>query len=494
MWPFGKKKNKQEENDNPTQERTEELPKEPIKAPVTEIKKSTSSSAFCMGVEGKFLLGKGLFYAGTVKGTVNVGDEICIVNPGDYEISFDDVITFDTPNVVKAKIAKIEVGSEKSSVESVTDSKASIVFDEDMEYYIRTGTVFCSSGSKGEIVRQAYCDGLGNGLIGFAHMNVSDGVYARMSLNDMAEVARMFLGLISRDPAFQSPEMKDEITSKIGKLGTNMSKCIVNEDVIYTLYSKRTGEPKLFTRCFDGPNNTIRIDPPFICIFTEQTYKSVSNAYKDDTAYELRKIENGKDRNGIKKFLDTTFYLNGATGLCVNYIGLTIAAGNIIPPPNYDGVPAIQIPVTNPMVESLILLVGQFEKVETEAEKKEYSAYSNMMFRELAKARFIAPIKIEGDVEHKDNIEAVFKENTTISFVVMDGKYGRPALKVFTDWQKMVEAGFKPEDGWSGNVMRLDQILDAQDCVINATSSMYPTSGIYIGREMFDTQIKQYIE
>lgn len=153
MWPFGKKKNKQEENDNPTQERSEELPKEPIKAPVTEIKKSTSSSAFCMGVEGKFLLGKELLYAGTIKGTVNVGDEICIVNPGDYEISFDDVITFDTPNVVKAKIAKIEVGSEKSSVESVTDSKASIVFDEDMEYYIRTGTVFCSSGSKGDIIR-----------------------------------------------------------------------------------------------------------------------------------------------------------------------------------------------------------------------------------------------------------------------------------------------------------------------------------------------------
>ena len=149
----------------------------------SEDKQSTTSTnnTFCMGVEAKFLLDGVKLFTGTVIGTAKVGDEICIVNPGDNEVLFSDVITFDTPNVIKAKIARIELGKDRTSVDSVKNDKANFIFDEDLDYFIRTGTVFCSNGSSGNIVHQSYCAGLGNGLIRFAHLDISDEVYSKMS-------------------------------------------------------------------------------------------------------------------------------------------------------------------------------------------------------------------------------------------------------------------------------------------------------------------------
>lgn len=536
MWLFGKNKSKSDDSDNTNKDsdelRIEEYGKiidsvqeeikqekemkakmanapkaEPAPAPApVEVKKEEPQAAtqasnlpkndgtFCFGIEGKILLGDETALIGYVRGTVKDGDEVCFINVDEAALDNDEEVTLAIANVSKAKIKRIEAGNDRHIVGTVSDDRAVLYIENVTDYNVKVGSVLCSEKTKVFYARAAYFQGIGNGYIVSKQMDITDEDYASMSLNDMAELVRLFPEISKHVPALNTEEFKKTISGILDKLAKNIAKRITEEKTIYVLFSTKTGEPKMFSQHFDRPDGQIQIQPPVILIATESMGAEFKKAYANDPLVEVRKFEAGEDGKGIYNFLGTVFYSNGANGVFMTYRGLVIPAEYIVPKPDFSGVPAVQVPVTNPLVESLILLNGQMEKIESEEEQKTYKIQSVLLFQALAKAKFIVPMKIEGEVENLGDNKAVIKKQSKIAVPTIQGKDGRPAVKMFTDWKRMLEAGFNPKDDWSANIVTIESMIGQLDCLINATTSERTSAAIYVSKDMYDSQIKKYVD
>lgn len=80
-----------------------------------------------------------------------------------------------------------------------------------------------------------------------------------------------------------------------------------------------------------------------------------------------------------------------------------------------------------------------------------------------------------------ENGKVVIEKDTTIALATIEGKHGRPAVRMFTDWKRLRQ-GMKGE-GWNGFIQPIEGMIGSFDCAINLTE--YDKAGCYIDEEMF---------
>ena len=219
----------------------------------------------------------------------------------------------------------------------------------------------------------------------------------------------------------------------------------------------------------------------------------ITKAYvsKFENRYNPEKFEVVKIEGEIKDFLGTVFYLNGACGVSILYEGFGIDAEMLVDKPDYSGVPEIQIPVTNPDLERWLLLIGQLGGCDNEDAKKICSLYLSFMFKEMAKARFLVPMKMEAQMSKPDeNGKCTITEGGTMQIAVMPGKAGRDSVRMFTDWKRF-RMVYPEQEGWGGMVQKVSEAIETFDCAINATE--FPLAGCYLSRDSYEDNVKPYI-
>lgn len=222
--------------------------------------------------------------------------------------------------------------------------------------------------------------------------------------------------------------------------------------------------------------------PPDIMLLTK-AYKDIIAAQYPQDKFEIKEIVNGIDKKGIENFLSSTFYLNGACGISVISEQTSISAEMLVPKPDYSNVVEIKRPVMNPDLERWLLLMAQLGQPDTSDTELIYKLYYSFMQRELVKAKLLVPMKHDGEIPPGDkNGKTVLKKGVTIRFPTIDGKNGRPAVRMYTDW-KQLYAGMG--EGWEGFIHTIDGMIDVYDCVINLTK--YDQAGCYISKEMFES-------
>ena len=245
---------------------------------------------------------------------------------------------------------------------------------------------------------------------------------------------------------------------------------------------KETGEPHLFSRTLAQQDGTYMCTPPDIMILTK-AYKNILAPQYPQDKFEIKEIVNGVDKKEIENFLGSAFYLNGASGISVISEQTSISAEMLVPKPDFSNVNEISIPVMNPDLERWLLLIAQLGLPDTGDEELIYKLYFNFMQRELIKAKFLVPMKHNGEIPPADeNGKTVLKEGMSITFSTIDGKYGRPAIQMYTDWKRLRAA---MGEGWKGFIQTIDGIIDIYDCAINLTE--YDKSGCYISKEMYES-------
>lgn len=466
---FGKKENKQVgEQENVKAYRLTEASsadQEPVRG------------SFVYGVQDTFKLlnSNDLVVVGRVKGTVNPGMAVYVSNFGD-----------DNGSILVTTILGLEIN--QRPVDTATDCLVALKLEAGQKADIKIGSIVHTRDISTKEVHDAYISAIGDVYVMRKNLVLSDDEIASMSITDCAEAWRLFNWFHSKDSANESEEQKHVNRKKVEKLADALCKKILAADEIYTVFNKTTGEPHMFSHTIKQENGSYMCTPPDIMIISKAYSKPYEAMYPADK-FEIRKIENGKNNDGIYNFLGSAFYLNGACGIAILSGQTAIDASKLVPKPDYGDTPQINIPVTNPELMRWMLLIGQLENPETPDVELIYKLYYRFMSIEMTKAMFVIPMKTDGEVPPADeNGKTVLKQGLQLNFPTMKGKYDRDAIRMFTDWKRL-HMEYGPE--WSGFLQPVSGMIDVFDCAINSTK--YPAAGCYISKEMYEEMIKMVV-
>ena len=405
---------------------------------------------------------------GRVKGTIKKNDKIFITNYGD-----------DDDELVVSSIVALEV--DKKTVDEATDCFVAIRVREGLSENIKPGSVIHSENADREEIHVAYVSAIGDSYVGRRDLEIYDSELSKMSITDCSESWRIFIKVHEKkEGGFTEDEIKD-FRRKIGVISRSLAKKVMAADEIYAVYSKRTGEPYMFSK-----TNKFREDyvcsPPEIHIFSKP-YKEIGENHFPSDLFEIRKIENGENGTGIRDFLFDAFYLNGALGLRVNFEVCAIGADSFIKKPDYYGKKKSEIPVTNPNLVRWMLLRSQLANPTTDAEKMVAKIYYRFFAIEVMKAEFLVPAKPVENAENIEIPEELIKDGEVpelkrLRFPIMVGKNTRNLVFLFTDSKRLREMY---DEEWSAFSQKLDKFIQTFDVGINISNKY--NLGCYMNKD-----------
>lgn len=405
------------------------------------------------GVEAVFNLqdSESVILAGQAYGTIKVGDRLTFVK-GSREH------TVLIKGIEESQISMQVLNNQKGSLRVALPDKE----------FAKTGLVLYNAVASVDFKEEAYL----------------------RALADVAELVGLFIDYCRRNDKLFSAEEIDENLQKIKTLKDIVRDKLLVADRIYVLQSTRTGEAHLHSETFQREDGSFLCTDPLIQIVDEERYDYVMTKLTEAkrTDVTLRKVEKGEDGEGITNALGTEFYLNGALGVFIESKDTVVWAKELVPKPDFSGIPEIQVPITNPDLVRWMLLMGQIGHPETDEAKQIFQLYYGFMVRELMGAKLLIPMK--GNLIH-DAVDAdgktVLKEKSTMSFPVREGKYkdGRTTLQVFTDWKRLRMVF---DDEWNGMITTVDDFIEQHDFAINATQ--YLDAGMYISKSAYDDMKK----
>ena len=457
------KKNKEDEPEEVTvsAKTPEELKKEKEKAEKKEVK----SSSFVMGVE-KILVdeeeGKTVLI-GKMDGSAVEGTKVFVSNPG----SDADVVREVTIDGIQ------EQGGETTAT---AGGPVALKFSAKAEDF-RIGDVVYTEDVAQESKVHSYVKALTNAYVADRGLQLTREEVESLSTTDVEEIWRYYGWFIREIDKADTPEKQAEQNAKISLVGNTLCRKIMQADYIYCVFSTLTGEPYMFSRTVANEDGSYMCTAPNVRIFTEAYKERMEEIFKDDK-YAIRKIENGEKKLGIYNFFGTVFYLNGAVGVEIISEDTSVTAGSLVKAPDYSKAPKNSIPVTNPGLVRWLLLMGQIkdEDMHKEEGKIIYSLYYNFLAVEVTKAKFLVPIRSNKDLPAANEEGRVtLSAGTVLGLPVVEGKNGRKAIRLFTDWRHLY-AEFGDKGGAA--VETIDSLISSFDCAINLGE--YPKAGRYI--------------
>ena len=392
-----------------------------------------------------------LVVIGLVRGTIHVGDEVIITNLGS-----------DNDKAAKAVISALE-DANKGQVKKASGDNVVVTIKDGKKHNVYKGTVLHSEGVSEDKLRASYLYAIINAFLFWQNGILMDEDRRRFSIADLIEIWRQSIHFCDTQA---SDENYAYYFEKIIILMEQVRATLLTLDEIYAVYSVKTGEPALFissTRNKDGS-----LEP------AETMVRLIPTAYKEKITYpdefELRCIENGLNKDGILNFLNEVIFLNGAEGIEFISDKTSINAKALIKSPDLEGMREVDKPIMNPDVVRCLLMLGQIGDTTTLGKRDRdflSKLYLNRLTEALKTARFIVPIKVEGELpKPNENGETSFAEDVKYELAMKELKDNKKAVPIFTDWKRFNE---EYGDGWRGLLQPLGGPLIPHPVLINGT-------------------------
>ena len=392
-----------------------------------------------------------LVVIGLVRGTIHVGDEVIITNLGS-----------DNDKPAKAVISALE-DANKAQVKKASGDNVVVTIKDGKKHNVYKGTVLHSEGVSEDKLRASYLYAIINAFLFWQNGILMDEDRRRFSIADLIEIWRQSIHFCDTQA---SDENYAYYFEKIIILMEQVRATLLTLDEIYAVYSVKTGEPALFissTRNKDGS-----LEP------AETMVRLIPTAYKEKITYpdefELRCIENGLNKDGILNFLNEVIFLNGAEGIEFISDKTSINAKALIKSPDLEGMREVDKPIMNPDVVRCLLMLGQIGDTTTLGKRDRdflSKLYLNRLTEALKTARFIVPIKVEGELpKPNEKGETSFAEDVKYELAMKELKDNKKAVPIFTDWKRFNE---EYGDGWRGLLQPLGGPLIPHPVLINGT-------------------------
>ena len=392
-----------------------------------------------------------LVVIGLVRGTIHVGDEVIITNLGS-----------DNDKPAKTVISALE-DANGGQVKKASGDNVVVTIKDGKKHNVYKGTVLHSEGVSEDKLRASYLYAIINAFLFWQNGILMDEDRRRFSIADLIEIWRQSIHFCDTQA---SDENYAYYFEKIIILMEQVRATLLTLDEIYAVYSVKTGEPALFinmTRHKDGS-----LEP------AETMVRLIPAAYKENFTYPdefvLRRIENGPDKDGILNFLNEVIFLNGAEGIQFVSDETSINAKALIKSPDVEGMREVDKPIMNPELVRCLLMIVQLGDTTTlgKADRDFLSnLYLNRLTEALKTARFIVPIKVEGELpKPNENGETSFTEDVKYEVAMKELKDNKKAVPIFTDWKR-----FNDEygEGWRGLLQPLGGPLIPHPVLINGT-------------------------
>ena len=392
-----------------------------------------------------------LVVLGSVRGTIHVGDEVIITNLGS-----------DNDKPAKAVISALE-DANKGQVKKASGENVLITIKDGKKHNVYKGTVLHSEGVSEAKLRAAYLYAIINAFLFWQDGILTDEDRRRFSIADLIEIWRQSIRFCDTQATEKNYAYYLE---KIIVLMAQVRAKLLTLDEIYAVYSVKTGEPALFissTRNQDG-----KLEP------SETRVRLIPAAYKERMTYPeefvLRRVENGPDKDGILNFLNEVIFLNGAEEIEFISEETSVSAKALVKSPDYEGMREVDKPVMNPDVVRCLLMIGQIGNTTTLGKRDRdflSTLYLNRLTEALKTARFIVPIKVEGELpKPNEKGETSFAEDVKYEVAMKELKDNKKAVPIFTDWKR-----FNEEYGeeWRGLLQPLEGPLIPHPVLINGT-------------------------
>ena len=392
-----------------------------------------------------------LVVIGLVRGTIHVGDEVIITNLGS-----------DNDKPAKAVISALE-DANKGQVKKASGDNVVVTIKDGKKHNVYKGTVLHSEGVSEDKLRASYLYAIINAFLFWQNGILMDEDRRRFSIADLIEIWRQSIHFCDTQA---SDENYAYYFEKIIILMEQVRATLLTLDEIYAVYSVKTGEPALFissTRNKDGS-----LEP------AETMVRLIPTAYKEKITYpdefELRCIENGLNKDGILNFLNEVIFLNGAEGIEFISDKTSINAKALIKSPDLEGMREVDKPIMNPDVVRCLLMLGQIGDTTTLGKRDRdflSKLYLNRLTEALKTARFIVPIKVEGELpKPNEKGETSFAEDVKYELAMKELKDNKKAVPIFTDWKRFNEAY---GEEWRGVLQPLGGPLIPHPVLINGT-------------------------
>ena len=334
------------------------------------------------------------------------------------------------------------------------------------KHNVYKGTVLHSEGVSEDKLRASYLYAILNAFFFWQGGVLTDEDRRRFSIADLIEIWRQSIRFCHDSAAQHSHGTHAFYLDKILLLMEQVRAKLLTLDEIYAVYSVKTGEPALFissTRNKDGS-----LEP------AETMVRLIPAAYKERFTYpdefELRCIGNGPNKDGILNFLNEVIFLNGAEGIEFISDETSINAKALMKEPDLEGMREVDKPIMNPDVVRCLLMLGQIGNTTTLGKRDRdflSNLYLNRLTEALKTARFIVPIKVEGELpKPNENGETSFAEDVKYELAMKELKDNKKAVPIFTDWKRFNE---EYGDGWRGLLQPLGGPLIPHPVLINGT-------------------------
>ena len=434
-------------------------------------KKEKGNDLFTFGTEERIsaAISEELVLLGTLRGKVNVGDEVLLINPR----------SLSGTEKVNAKVAGIEIGL-GNSADTAEDGIVVLKLRGAGDFVAKPGTVCYSKKASETEVYDAYINALGNAYISNKKFEMTRDEYKEMSLGDCVEVWRIFFNLRMQFLKEESEEAKKETTEKLAKMAAAVAeKLMMTEEELYCVYNKASDKPFLFAEVGRRKDRTVST-PPKILLFTKPYEAEMKKKYGSGK-YLIKKIEKGTDRKGILEFFAEAFYIDGAVGANVVYSQTAVTAQMVVAPPDLSNVDPGRRPVTNPETVRWLTMLSQAGVPENDEEKAAYSMYYAFLISSIMDATLIVPVKKD------EKAGSVVSDASDLIMPMLDMHKDRLSLCVFTDWKKALEK----YPGWGSMQMTLADIIEHNDVVLNMDRN--DNIGMYIDKARYE-QMKQSYE
>lgn len=421
------------------------------------------AAAFIMGVIDIFTIQDSTDYmlVGYGKGKVMRGNAVYLCNPYRDKINDDKEI---------AVVKRIEIrnGDKWEETEEAENTLVAIRVEKREKFLYLKGSVVCTMEATADEIREIHAATLGDIYVVKRNLDLTEADFNNLSVTELSDIMRLNVWYHSTQVKDESEESRMENLQRLDAVGAELSKRLMKLDHIYCIFSRRTGEPYLFTK-FAKDENRYFISPPCIRLITDIYLESVESTYPKDQ-YFIKKLEAGEDGKGIENFLKTAFYIEGAKGMEVNTNVFSVRRE--ITGVTNPGIPGMN---DNSELTSFILMMGQQKAPESDDEKM----LSRLLYEHFAKLINKATLMVPAQIETVDG-EPVAGGRVEVASIPAreEGKY---AVKAYTDnWHMVMAYPGKPK---YINV-KLSDVIEKYDVVINvAPISMGYT---YVDQKAFE--------
>lgn len=242
------------------------------------------------------------------------------------------------------------------------------------------------------------------------------------------------------------------------------------------LYQAMLGKLRSLKRVYvtvDKNTNFPFFNNGFVDVYSKEEYAELAVLYYKEQFRELRVQEmpvanaeqpasqDGKSPAAQMPAFMLFYYLGMERVMLDNgFYRAAIGRGDVLPPPDFSGRPASQVPVTNPALRLRMLdFFGEARwKVNYEKRGEILQAKERAMLTEIVKAKLLIPMKYDGAVRQKPGTNQIqFDKNTKLMFAVLKNPAGETYTPVFTDFIELAKM-YQPKE-WGAAVISVHDAI-----------------------------------